>query len=219
MASWLALAYCAAFSSPSPLRSRASVSYTHLEDGDPVAGAFHLVEHVGGHQDGLAGGLFLVDQIDEGVLHQRIQAAGRLVEHQNGRIVHEGADQADLLLHALGHPFEASGGIQPEAGDQAVGLPHVFKPAQLRHQADEGGAGHIARKGDLSRQIAEVFLDVLRQMCIRDRSKANPLRAAGSVSWRHPIVCRRKRPKQTAERPRNPRFFILNVPPVAPNLS
>lgn len=90
-----------------------------LDDGDPVTGTLHLVEHVGGHQDSFARGLFLVNELDEGMLHQGIQAAGRLIEDKDGRVVHERADQPDFLFHSLGHPPEPAGGVELEPGDEA----------------------------------------------------------------------------------------------------
>ncbi len=109
-----------------------------------------------------ARGLFLVNELDEGMLHQGIQAAGRLIEDKDGRVVHERADQPDFLFHSLGHPPEPAGGVELEPGDEAFRPAHIPQSPQLRYQADEGGAGHVAGKGDFPWQIPESPLDLIR---------------------------------------------------------
>lgn len=75
------------------------------DDADTIAGAFNFFEDVAGEQDGFAACFFFGDQLDEGVLHQWIEAGGRFVEDEDLRVVHKGGDDAELLLHALAHFF------------------------------------------------------------------------------------------------------------------
>ena len=73
--------------------------------------------------------LLLPDQLHKTVLHQRIQAAGRLIQDQHCRVVHEAADDADFLLHALGHFLQLSPGIQLEPRHQLLRPIQALQPA------------------------------------------------------------------------------------------
>ena len=73
-----------------------------LDDRDSVGQALHLVELVRGPEHGPALCCHLAHQPGELAAHQRIQARGRLVEHEQVRPAHEGQDQADLLPVARG---------------------------------------------------------------------------------------------------------------------
>src|SRR6266542_4172254 len=84
------------------------------DDADPVGRVLHLGQHVRGHEDGLAGGPGLAYQLLELLLHERVQAAGRLVEDEQLRVVHERLYQADLLLVPLGQGADLPGGVQLE---------------------------------------------------------------------------------------------------------
>src|SRR6266511_447276 len=97
------------------------------DDADPVGRVLHLGQHVRGHEDGLAGGPGLAYQLLELLLHERVQAAGRLVEDEQLRVVHERLYQADLLLVPLGQGADLPGGVQLEPlgqlGDPLLGYP------------------------------------------------------------------------------------------------
>ncbi|MNI86397.1 hypothetical protein D3C73_1434910 [compost metagenome] len=66
-----------------------------------IAGTLDLLEAVGGHQEGGAGGFFFQDKVNEDLLHQRVEAGGRFIENNHIGAVHEGCHNADLLLHPL----------------------------------------------------------------------------------------------------------------------
>src|ERR1700722_20889304 len=72
-----------------------------VNEADVVAEFFDLIHAVGGEEDGAA----LFAKVDEGV-HEKdgvdwIQAAEWLVHDDEFRLVEEGGDELDLLLHAL----------------------------------------------------------------------------------------------------------------------
>ena len=46
------------------------------DDAHAFAGAFDLLEPVGRHEDGLATATLIEDEVDEAVMHQRVEAAG-----------------------------------------------------------------------------------------------------------------------------------------------
>lgn len=93
-----------------------------------------------GQQHGRAPLARLADHGLELVLHQRVQPAGGLVEHEQLRGVGEGLHQSDLLLGALGQA--AHGTIQVQTQALGQGLHGVRPtPAAQRHQVREELAG------------------------------------------------------------------------------
>ena len=92
------------------------------EHGDLVCGLLDLAEHVRTQQHGLPGTLRLADHLQELPLHQRIEAAGGLVEDEQLGPVHERLDQPDLLLVALRQGAHGSRQVDPESvGQLAAG--------------------------------------------------------------------------------------------------
>ncbi len=95
-----------------------------VQDGDPVADVLHVGQQVAAHEDRLA----LVAQLEDQVLHlaraDRVQAGGRLVEHDQLGVVDQGLGQADAAGHALGVFLQLPplGPVQPDHLDQ-VGDP------------------------------------------------------------------------------------------------
>ena len=92
-------------------------------------------------------------------LSSRIQAAGRLIQDQHCRVVHEAADDADFLLHALGHFLQLSPGIQLEPRHQLLRPIQALQPAVGRHEFDKAPAGHVVHEGNLPGDIAQIPLD------------------------------------------------------------
>ena len=69
----------------------------------------------------------------EGLLHERVQAAGGLVQHEQVGPGHEGGDEDDLLAVALGVLADLLGGVEVEALDELVpvgGVDLALHPAQ-----------------------------------------------------------------------------------------
>ena len=128
-------------------------------DADPVTGPFHLLEEVAGEKDGFALPFFLLDEFHEPVLHQRVQPAGGLVQHQQLGVLHEGGDNGQLLFGALAHPGDGSLGVQLEPLDQfpaAGGRACVPVPLQ---KVQKLLSAHLLKKGDLAGHIAHLSLD------------------------------------------------------------
>ena len=128
--------------------------FSLFDDGCTGTGPFHFLEHMGGHQYGLATLFFFPDQINKLVLHQRGQPAGRLIQNIQVGGIHKSTDNTDLLLHSFGHFFNFSPRIQRE---------HFYKflhyPLHVRHESQELFSCHIVHKCDLSRQIPKRSMD------------------------------------------------------------
>lgn len=67
------------------------------DDADPSRDPLHLAQHVRAEQHGPAAGGMLREQGVELPLHHRVEAARRLVEHEQVRPRHEGENQGELL--------------------------------------------------------------------------------------------------------------------------
>ena len=100
---------------------------------DPVGEPLHLVELVGREEHGPSLGDGLADEPLELVLHQRIEAGGRLVEDQQLGPVHERQHQADLLPVALRQLPRRTIENDLEALDQLVGVRRIaVRPGHAR---------------------------------------------------------------------------------------
>ncbi len=99
------------------------LQFAGVKDGDAVAHVLHVGKLVAAHHDRLA----LLFEPQDQVLHfaraDRVEAAGRLVEEHQVRIVDQGLGQADTPRHTLGVFFElpAAGPVEPDHFDQGVG--------------------------------------------------------------------------------------------------
>jgi hypothetical protein len=62
------------------------------------------------------------------LLHERVEPAGRLVEHEQLGFVHERLDQADLLLVALRQVAHRSAEVDAEAVGEAVDRGGAHRP-------------------------------------------------------------------------------------------
>ena len=100
------------------------------DDPDPVADPLHLVELVRGEEDGAAAVAFLGDEGEELLLHQRVEAAGRLVEDQQLGPVEGGEDQADLLAVAARELAERPVEVGAKARRQLLGAGGLGDAAQ-----------------------------------------------------------------------------------------
>ncbi|MMZ63651.1 hypothetical protein D1872_259200 [compost metagenome] len=74
-----------------------------LDDSGPVAGPFDFREAVRGHKKSRTARFFLQHKFDKNLLHQRIKPRSRFIQNNHLRIVHEGGDDADFLLHPFRH--------------------------------------------------------------------------------------------------------------------
>ena len=156
--------------------------------------------HVGGrNQDAHARpvGPDAVDQLPELAARQRIDAGGRLVEDQQVGVVDQGADQAELLLHAAGQLAGRPVGEapQPDAvqqlGDAALGL----GTAEAEQPGEEVGVLE-----DRQRRV-EVLAQALRH--VGDAGAGVPAEAGvGHVAAEHldPPLLDRRAPATSAIR-------------------
>ena len=67
------------------------------DEADAIGHVLHLGQDVRGEEDRAASPGDLRDELVERLLHERVEPARRLVEHEQVGIVHERLDEADLL--------------------------------------------------------------------------------------------------------------------------
>jgi len=125
------------------------------EASRPSAAARNLVELMRGEEDGAAALTLLAHQGEELLLHQRIEAAGRLVEDEQLRRVEEGADQADLLAVTTRELAERAVEVGAEAARQLLGAAKPVDASQLRQQGDRLAAAGALAVAEVARQVAE----------------------------------------------------------------
>src|SRR5947208_16348467 len=128
---------------------------TLADDADPVGGLLYLAHHVRGHEHRLAGGAGLAHHVEEGLLQQRVQPAGRLVEDEQFRLVHERLYHADLLPVALGQAADLRGQVEVEPpgqrGDPLAGYP----AAQVAQVGQQLGDGLLPVDDEVARQVPD----------------------------------------------------------------
>ena len=116
-------------------------------------------EDVAREEDRPALGLRLADDLEERLLDERIEARGRLVEHQQVGPVLERDDQPDLLLVALRVLLELPARVEVEARDQIGLVGRVDAAAQVGEVLDRLAAGQLVVERELARQVAEPAMD------------------------------------------------------------
>ena len=104
--------------------------------------------------------LHLGDHVVELMLIQRVEAAGRLVEDQQARLVHEGLHQPDLLLVAARILAEAPAGVEFEAVDQGLQIGLVDAAAQVAEVCEDLRAGERGVEREFAGQVADEPLDL-----------------------------------------------------------
>ena len=166
------------------------------DDGHPVAHPLHLGQHVGREEHRPARLSPLVEQRQEGVLHERVEPLGRFVQDGQLGVVLERLDDADLLAHAPG--VVADGTLEVRVGElQALDerRPERRGPAvQAGQVVEQGGARHGVVQRDATRQVAHLAPDgdaVADDVVAQDRRRARRSDAgspAGSGWW---CSCRR----------------------------
>ncbi len=125
------------------------------QHGDPVGHVLHLVEHVRRQEDGATGIGGLAGHHAERLLHEGIEATGRLVEHQQVGFVHERVDHRDLAPVAERQLAHRS----VEVGTEPIG--ELADLVTERATADRGVVLEVvtpAQPGgevDVARQVAD----------------------------------------------------------------
>ncbi|MNC32112.1 hypothetical protein D3C75_804560 [compost metagenome] len=73
-----------------------------LDKSHPVAQPLHLAQNMAGKENRGALPVFLGDQLEETLLHQRVQTAGRLIQNNELGLMEQTLDNAHLFLIAEG---------------------------------------------------------------------------------------------------------------------
>ena len=96
--------------------------------GDDAPGALGEGGVVGDHDDGLAGGGELLEQVGDEFAVFTVEVAGGFIGQQHGGLVGQGAGDGDALLLAAGEAVGAALELvaQAEALEQRGGAVHVF---------------------------------------------------------------------------------------------
>ncbi len=148
------------------------------DDRDAVAGLLDLAEDVARQEDRPALGLGLADDLVEGLLDERVEAGGRLVEDQQVGPMLERDDQPDLLLVALRVLLELAARVDVEAA----------------RSGRAGRPGRPRRAGSRSTRSSG-----RRSACRTARTRrAGSRRDGGSRPGRRSSRCRRRTPARTS---------------------
>ncbi len=94
-------------------------------EGDAAAGERGHFGVVGDHDDGVAFAVEAAEEIDDDALVGGVEVSGGLVGEQDGRVIDEGAGDADALLLSAGElAGEVAGaGAEADAIECGLGLP------------------------------------------------------------------------------------------------
>jgi hypothetical protein len=130
------------------------------DDRDPVRQRLGLGQDVAGQQDGAAVLAFAGDAVAEGGFHQRVQAAGGLVEQEELGVAGQRGDQGDLLPVALGVGAGLLGRVELEAVGQGLPALGVQAAAQPAEQVDDLAAGQARPQGDVAGDVGQPFVQV-----------------------------------------------------------
>ena len=103
--------------------------------------------------------LGLSDERVERLLHERVEAGCRLVEHQQLGPVLERDDEADLLLVALRVLLEPAGRIEVEALDQGVPVGAIDAAAKVAEVLDGLAAGQPVVERELAGDVPDPPMD------------------------------------------------------------
>ncbi len=129
------------------------------DDRHAVAGAIDLIDDVRRQEDGPAVRLGLADDLEEGLLDERIEPGGRLVEDEQVGSMLERHDQPDLLLVALAVLAKLAAGIEIEPLDQALDVGALDAAAQVREVGDRVGPGQPVVQVEFAREVADPPMD------------------------------------------------------------
>jgi hypothetical protein len=138
-------------------RSCASVSLVDEpalpEDADAVAQRLHLAEDVRGQEHRLPAVLGFLDALAKSDLHQRIQAAGGLVQQQQIGAGGQRGDQLHLLAIALRQRPDLLGRVQRKALDQRIAVGDVGAAAKASEELECLSASQRRPQKRLARDI------------------------------------------------------------------
>ncbi len=160
---------------PQPLAARDRAQLIHCSDGAHAAGVDHgdavaqvlgLFHDVSRVDDAAAGGPRLHDEFLDAARRWHVEARGRLVQDEDGRIVQDGAGDGRLLLHAGGQLVSSRVGERcySESRNHLVGTLaqaggiHAVQTAEKRENLARRQASVEA---SLARKKADLFAHLL----------------------------------------------------------
>ena len=126
------------------------------QDADPVAQRLHLAQDVRGQEDRLAPLARLLRTLAEDLLHERVQAARGLVQHEQVSPGHEGGDEEDLLAVALGVLADLLGRVEVEALDELVPVGRVDLALHPAEEVERLGPGERGPQVGLAGHVGQV---------------------------------------------------------------
>lgn len=132
------------------------------DDADAVAQGLDLGEDVARQQHRAALLAFLLDDLLEGGLHERVEAGGRFVEHEQVHAGREGGDDGDLLPVALRIGAALLLRVEVEALDQVRAAAFVEPAAQAAEQVDHLAAGQVGPEVDVPGHVGEAAVECRR---------------------------------------------------------
>ena len=164
-------------------------------DAHPVAGPLDLAEDVARQQHGAAVGPQVGELALEDLLHERVEAGGRLVEDEQRHVAGEGRDEGDLLPVALGVGLALLGLVELEALDEAAAPLLVDAAAQPAEQVDDLAAAEAtarARRRRARRRAGGAARSRRARGHGRARWRCRRPRAAGRAGCGSSSTCRRR---------------------------
>ena len=126
-----------------------------FDQADAICHSLHFVEFVGREKDRPAGSRRLPEQLFELVLHQGVEARGRLIEDEKRGLVHEGHQDSDLLAVTFGEVPDAAAEIQVEPVCKVVGANGVGQIASSSHPLQLVADSRASDEGQLARQVTD----------------------------------------------------------------
>ncbi len=124
-------------------------------DSHPVGDPLDLRQDMGGEEDGPSLFLRLLHHPVELLLHQRVEPAGRFVEDQQLRMMHEGLDEPHLLFVAAGQIADGSLQVELQPLRQLSRLPDSAQVSQMSEMGQQLLTGEALVEGELPRQVAD----------------------------------------------------------------
>jgi hypothetical protein len=159
------------------LRERPHLDQVALaQDRDPVAERLDLAEDVRGQEHRLTTLASIGHALAEGALHQRVQAARRLVQQQQIGPGHQPGDQDELLAVALGVGPHLLGGIELEPLEQQVPVDDVDVPLNATKQVERLRSGERGPQADLAGHVRDATVGLHRVSLAVDAEDLRPTR-------------------------------------------
>jgi hypothetical protein len=125
------------------------------DDPDPVAHPLDLGEVVRGEEHGASLGLYLLDDVEELLLHERVEPARRLVEDQQRRPVEHRLDEPDLLLVPPREPPHGTVQLGTEPLGELVRVPEILDPPQPGEEPEQPLPRHLVLQRKLPWQVPD----------------------------------------------------------------